>query len=122
MEVGCSIKLHHNVIKYHQTNGVECFNSNIQAEYNIIEKNRNMGVNINVHSRIQGFLACNRIIANAQAPWNAFVARNVVQTGKQVDIREEMQHLKCSKEFFTFENIAFESYEDIQGAHPQVLA
>lgn len=31
VDVGCSIKLHHNVIKYHQTNGVECFNSNIQA-------------------------------------------------------------------------------------------
>ena len=30
-----------------------------------------------------------------------------------MDIREEMQHLKCSKDFFTFENIAFESYEDV---------
>lgn len=80
VDQGCVVKLHHNVIKYHQANGVECNMATLQAEYNIIEKNRKNGVAVNTSSgsKTQGFVACNRIIANALAPWNSFVERNFV--------------------------------------------
>ncbi len=106
LDGGCSVKLHHNVIKYHQNHGVDCYNANVQAEYNIIEKNRKNGVSISAGGKIQGFLACNRIIANALAPWNSYVGRCIVEPPKPLDIRHQMQHLKYEHDFFVFENIA----------------